>query len=172
MDVRWLSQLGLRVLRGIINYSRRRGRVEYFQLHGSFLQFFNPSGIQVSDEESGLGWRNQILRRMKYFIKILVRESRFEIQRGGKFGFSRKLNLSRNKLWMRIYKKRKEFRVWIELREHLNCKWARKRETLWNLFLSKEYSLKNKSLDCWQSSATRTRQFFCGEMKVASFQPE
>lgn len=42
-----------------------------------------------------VGWRNQILRRMRYFIKILVRESSFEIEGEGKFRFSRKLNLPR-----------------------------------------------------------------------------
>lgn len=42
-----------------------------------------------------VGWRNQILRRMRYFIKILDRESSFEIEGEGKFRFSRKLNLPR-----------------------------------------------------------------------------
>lgn len=42
-----------------------------------------------------VGWRNQILRRMRYFIKILDRESSFEIEGKGKFRFSRKLNLPR-----------------------------------------------------------------------------
>lgn len=42
-----------------------------------------------------VGWRNQISRRMRYFIKILVRESSFEIEEEGKFRFSRKLNLPR-----------------------------------------------------------------------------
>lgn len=42
-----------------------------------------------------VGWRNQILRRMRYFIKILDRESSFEIEGEGKFRFSRKLNLRR-----------------------------------------------------------------------------